>query len=109
MPTLEIRPAQPEDREAVLAFCQQTWDWGDYIEFVWDEWLHDKQGVLYVATFDQQPVGIAHLHMLTQTDAWLEGMRVDPAHRHQGIATALNNAMLAEAMRRGATVARLIT
>ncbi len=26
MPTLEIRPAQPEDREAVLAFCQQTWE-----------------------------------------------------------------------------------
>src|SRR5213082_2789620 len=63
MPALEIRPAQPEDREAVLAFCQHTWEWGDYIAFVWDEWLHDKQGVLFVATFDNQPVGIAHLQM----------------------------------------------
>jgi GNAT superfamily N-acetyltransferase len=109
MPALELRPATPEDREAVLAFCQHTWKWGDYIEYVWDEWLHDKQGVLLVATFDHQPVGIAHLQMLTATEAWLEGLRVDPAHRHHGIATALQQTMLAEAMRRGATVARLMT
>ena len=30
MPDLEVRPARSEDREAVLAFCQQTWEWGDY-------------------------------------------------------------------------------
>ncbi|GAC1387156.1 MAG: hypothetical protein NVS4B7_16630 [Ktedonobacteraceae bacterium] len=109
MSATEIRQARPEDREAVLAFCQQTWDWGDYIEFVWDEWLRDTQGMLFVATLDTQPAGIAHLHMLTEADAWLEGMRVDPTHRQHGLATALNNAMLAEAMRRGATLARLIT
>ena len=44
MTSTEIRPARPEDREAVLAFCMHTWDWGDYIESVWDEWLHDPQG-----------------------------------------------------------------
>lgn len=109
MPTLEIRPAQPEDREAVLAFCQHTWEWGDYIEYIWDEWLHDKQGVLFIATLDNQPVGVAHLTMLTSTEAWLEGLRVDPVHRHHGIATALQQAMLVEAMRRNATVARLMT
>jgi len=34
MASTEIRPARPEDREAVLAFCMHSWDWGDYIESV---------------------------------------------------------------------------
>ncbi len=105
----EIRPARAEDREAVLAFCQHTWEWGDYIEYVWDEWLHDPQGQMLVATVDGKPVGVAHFRMLNASEAWLEGLRIDPAYRQQGLATAINNVMLAEAMRRGATVARLIT
>src|SRR6185312_5981132 len=109
MPQIEIRPARPEDRDAVLAFCTQTWDWGDYIEYVWDEWLQDANGVLYVATIDGQPVSIAHLRMLTPTEAWLEGMRVDPNYRRQGLAAAIHSEMRAEARRRGAKVARLIT
>lgn len=109
MPYTEIRPARSEDREAVLAFCAHTWDWGDYVEYVWDEWLHDPQGQMFVATVDGQPVGVAHFRMLSATEAWLEGMRIDSSYRQQGLATAINNTMLAEAMKRGATVARLIT
>lgn len=109
MPHIEIRPARAEDREAVLAFSAYTWEWGDYIEYVWDDWLHDPQGTLFVATSDGQPVAVAHIRMLNKTEAWLEGMRVDPAFRHQGLATALYNAQLADAMRRGAKIARLIT
>ncbi|HET8851568.1 MAG TPA: GNAT family N-acetyltransferase [Ktedonobacteraceae bacterium] len=105
----EIRLARPEDRDAVLAFCAHTWEWGDYIEYVWDEWLHDPHGQMFVATVDGQPVGVAHFRMLSATEAWLEGMRIDPSYRQQGLATAINNTMLAEAMKRGATVARLIT
>src|SRR5712692_1712753 len=85
MATVEVRPARPEDREAVLAFCRQTWEWGDYIEYVWDEWLHDARGVLFVVTVEGKPAGVANMRMLNETDAWLEGMRVDPAHRQQGL------------------------
>ena len=109
MPKTEIRPARAEDREAVLAFCAHTWEWGDYIEYVWEEWLRDAQGALFVATIDNQPVAVSHLHMLSKTDAWLEGMRVDPAYRQHGLAKALDGAMITEAKRRGATNARLIT
>ncbi len=109
MPHIEIRPARSEDREAVLAFCVETWEWGDYIEHVWDEWLQDPQGKLFVATVDGQPVGVAHIRMLNKTEAWLEGMRVDPAFRRHGIAAALFDMQLAEAIRRGASIARLIT
>jgi ribosomal protein S18 acetylase RimI-like enzyme len=109
MPDVEIRPARPEDREAVLAFCQQTWEWGDYLEYVWDEWLNNPQGKLFVATKDGQPVAVANMRMLKKTEAWFEGMRVDPAFRQHGIASALFDAQLVEAKHRGATTARLIT
>lgn len=109
MPQIDVRPARPEDREEVLEFCTNTWEWGDYIEYVWDEWLHDPQGTLFVATSDGRPVGVAHMRMLNTTEAWFEGLRVDPALRQRGIASALYDAQLKEAIRRGATTARLIT
>jgi len=109
MSQTEVRSAHRDDKEVVLAFCANTWDWGDYIERVWDEWLVDPQGKLFVAVTDGQATGLAHLRMVTPTDAWLEGLRVDPQYRQQGIATALNMAMLEEATRRDATNARLVT
>jgi GNAT superfamily N-acetyltransferase len=109
MSHIDIRLARPEDREAVLAFSTNTWEWGDYIEYVWDEWLHDPQGALFVATNDGRPVGVAHMRMLNTKESWFEGLRVDPAFRQQGIASALYDAQLKEAILRGATTARLIT
>jgi GNAT superfamily N-acetyltransferase len=109
MPDFDIRPARSEDRDAVLAFCIQTWEWGDYIQFVWDEWLNDSQGKLFVATKDGRSVGVANMRMLNKTEAWFEGMRIDPAFRQRGIASALFDAQVEEARRRGATSARLIS
>jgi ribosomal protein S18 acetylase RimI-like enzyme len=109
MPDFDIRPARSEDRDAVLAFCIQTWEWGDYIQFVWDEWLNDPQGKLFVATKDGRSVGVANMRMLNKTEAWFEGMRIDPAFRQRGIASALFDAQVEEARRRGATSARLIS
>ncbi len=104
----EVRPARPEDREPVLAFCKDTWSWGDYIEYQWDDWLHNPDGRLFVATIDGQPVGIVNIRMITTTDAWLQGLRVAPQFRRQGLAEELNNAALLEAMQRGAKYARLL-
>ncbi|HLI06917.1 MAG TPA: GNAT family N-acetyltransferase [Ktedonobacteraceae bacterium] len=109
MARVEIRAARPEDKEDVLAFCVNTWEWGDYIEYVWNEWLQDENGMLVVATVDGKPVGMAHFQMLTPHEAWLEGMRVNAEYRNHGIAKAISDFMLAEAKKRGATVARLIT
>lgn len=108
MSEVVIRQARAEDRAAVLAFCAHTWDWGDYIEYVWDEWLHNPAGALLVALVDGQPVGLLHMQMLSPTEAWQEGMRIDPAFRQRGIATQMGIEAGAEAMRRGATVVRLL-
>lgn len=109
MSPVEIRPARADDRDTVLAFCSNTWEWGDYVAYVWDEWLNDPSGALLVAVVDELPVGIAHMQMLTASDAWLEGLRVDPAYRQRGLGSALNIACMEEAMKRGARYARLLT
>ncbi|HKW21658.1 MAG TPA: GNAT family N-acetyltransferase [Ktedonobacterales bacterium] len=108
--TLEVRPARPEDRDAVLAFCAHTWSDGDYIEYVWDDWLkEDSKGVLLVGLLDGQPVAINHVRMLSDDEAWLEGMRVDPAFRREGFGRIMTSRGLVAARERGASVARLIT
>ncbi|MBO0795596.1 MAG: GNAT family N-acetyltransferase, partial [Ktedonobacteraceae bacterium] len=103
-----VRTARAEDRDAVLAFCANTWESGDYISEVWDEWLAAQNGRLLVATIDDRPVGLMNLRMLSGDEAWLEGVRVDPQFRRQGLARAMYLAALEEAMSRGAVLARLV-
>ena len=58
---MSIRAARATDRSAVLAFCERTWASGDYIPYVWDEWLADEDGELLVAALGERPVGLLHL------------------------------------------------
>ena len=104
-----VRPARPEDRDAVLAFCARTWSDGDYIAEVWDDWLGNQRGVLLVATLAERPVGLVHVRMLSADEGWLEGIRVDPAVRRQGVGRVLTSRGLVAARERGAGVARLFT
>jgi GNAT superfamily N-acetyltransferase len=104
-----IRPARAADREAVLAFCAQTWDWGDYIAEVWDAWLADSEGVLVVGEVDGQVMGVDKLTFLAPGEAFFEGLRIAPAYRGRGYAGRFQRFMLAEAARRGAHVLRFLT
>lgn len=104
-----VRPARAQDKDAVLAFCARTWPDGDYIPDVWDHWQADERGALLVAVVGERPVGIAHVKMLSDDEAWLEGIRVDPRERRQGIGRVLVSRSLVAARERGAAVARLIT
>ena len=65
--------------------------------------------MLVIATVDGKPVGVARFQILTPKEAWFEGMRVNAEYRNHGVAKAINDYMLAEAKKRGATVTRLIT
>ena len=104
-----IRPARATDKAAVLAFCSRTFDWGDYLPEVWDEWLADPQGQLLVATLGEVPVGVAKVTLLTPTEAWLEGLRVDERYRGHGLGWQFQVRCLQVAHELGADVARLAT
>jgi ribosomal protein S18 acetylase RimI-like enzyme len=106
---IEVRHAREDDREAVLAFCAQTWRDGDYIQYVWEDWLNDTTGALLVATIAGKPVGLSHLRMMSPDEAWIEGVRVDPEMRRQGVARVLISRTLVTAHERGAAVARYFT
>lgn len=88
---INIRFAQIEDREAVLAFCQNTWEnQSDYIVKVWDKWFIDTDGKIFVAVINDIPVGVARILLMSNSEAWLEGLRVDSIYRGRGIASTLD-------------------
>ena len=107
--SLAIRPARAADKDAVLAFCAHTFDDGDYLPEVWDEWLADPKGRLLVGALNGVAVGAAKVTMLTPTEAWLEGLRVDERYRHLGLAWQLHVRCLQTARDLGAKAARLVT
>jgi GNAT superfamily N-acetyltransferase len=108
---IAVRRARASDTDAVLAFASRTWDGWDYIPEVLDQWLSADDGVLLVATGqdDDRPIAITRLAILSRDEGWLEGIRVDPAVRGRGVATNLQIAELAWARAHELRVLRYMT
>lgn len=94
---LTIRPARPEDRAAIEAIAAQVWDGHDYLPERFDSWLADPDGLFCVAVLGGQVVGTAKLTRLATDRWWMEGLRVDPAARRQGIARILHHYLVHQA------------
>ena len=103
-----VRGARDEDKEPVLEFTKDTWEWGDYIKDVWDKWLHDENGKLLVAEVDKKPIGILHISFLPDNSAWLEGLRVHKEYRRRGIAKRLNQKAFEIIRKKGINAVRLV-
>ena len=80
-----IRNAKPSDKSKILKFCKNTFSWGDYIKDVWDFWLKEKN--LLVIEKDSQ-IGICHA-VFFKKQGWIEGIRINPIFRRQGLASKL--------------------
>jgi ribosomal protein S18 acetylase RimI-like enzyme len=106
---ISVRKARVSDRKAVFKFCEKTWSWEDYIPKVWDKWLKEKHGRVFVATINGVPVGISHLSIDKPHEVWLSGARTDPKFRRMGVATAITKKCLEYAKKKGTKVARLVT
>lgn len=91
---LVLEMVTPEDKEEILSFTSNTWEWGDYIPEVFDEWLDPKNGDFIKAVLDGKIVGISHIGYLSDWEAWLEGLRVHPDYRGIGIGTFILDASL---------------
>ncbi len=105
-----MRRGRASDRDAVAALSARAWPYGeDYVPVVWDEWERDANGLLLVLERDGVLVAVSKVTFLAPHEAWLEGLRVDPAHRRRGLAGWILRVSLAGAGERGATVARFGT
>jgi GNAT superfamily N-acetyltransferase len=107
---LVVRRARAEDEAAVMAFASTTWDGWDYMPMAWPRWLDDPGGVLLVGTRpDGTPVAVVRVALPAPGEAWLEGIRVDPAVRGLDVATDLQAAELHWAAAAGARIVRYAT
>ncbi|MGH2408134.1 MAG: GNAT family N-acetyltransferase [Candidatus Limnocylindrales bacterium] len=108
---IAVRRARPDDRDVVLGFATNTWDGWDYIPQAWPHWIGADDAVLLVATAqdDDRPIALTRVALLSDTEGWLEGIRVDPAVRGHGVATRLQVAELTWARAHGLHVLRYAT
>jgi GNAT superfamily N-acetyltransferase len=104
---IDLRPATHDDDEAVAAFTRDTWEEvADYIPDIYHDWIEGEDRQTLVADAGEAIAGIAQAVLLSPAEAWLQGMRVNPAFRGQGVASALTRALFAWSREQGATVAR---
>ncbi len=73
------RPFLPQDKPYLLDIARRTWNGNDYIPFVLDGWIADSTGWIFCAIMNDQTVGMIRLSRLSDTQWWMEGLRVDPA------------------------------
>jgi GNAT superfamily N-acetyltransferase len=111
--SIELRQVRPEDKEAVVAFTEETWaDRGgsDYIPRIFDEWIAgdgDDQRTFVLDVDDGADVaGICQGVMLGDDEAWAQGMRVNPEFRGHGVSLDLTHGVFEWAAGAGATVCR---
>lgn len=105
---MELREARLADHEAVAAFTTGTWpgrEGNDYIPDIYPDWIEGENHTL-VADAGSEIAGVAQCTMLSDTEAWCQGMRVNPGYRGEGVARQLTHALFDWARDRGALVAR---
>ncbi|RKD93476.1 GNAT family N-acetyltransferase [Halopiger aswanensis] len=110
---MNIRRATHDDYEAVVDFTGDIWTdrGGDYIPRIYHDWLEDEPGQgkkTFLAEIDGEAAGIVQAVMLSEDEAWFQGMRVAAEHRREGVSTRLNEACFEWAREHGATVARVM-
>lgn len=112
---ITIREARLDDHDDVAAFTRNTWperEGGDYLADVYPDWFEGEGKRTLVAEADEGPedagtvVGLAQCVLLSDHEAWGQGLRVHPDYRGQGISQRLTEELFEWARREGATVVR---
>ena len=95
---MNIRRARSSDKNKVLDFCMDTFEWGDYIDKAWDNWICEPSSMLFVCEIKLSSfisksdlVGVIHILQCSNNSLWIEGLRVNKLYRNNGFATALLN------------------
>jgi hypothetical protein len=120
---LVVRRARPSDSDAILSFATSTWHGWDYIPNALPVWLEASDGAFLVGTVGEpggmdaegaalevgRVIAVTRVAVVSPTEAWLEGIRVDPRVRGMGVAADLQIAELHWVEAQQATVVRYAT
>jgi len=107
---IQLREATHDDYDAVVAFTEDTWadreDSSDYIPRVYHDWIGGEDRYTVVADAGDEIAGISQSVMLSEWEAWGQGMRVNPDYWGQGVASHMTNELFDWAREQGATTLR---
>lgn len=109
MSDFALRPARPDDEQAIRALSSHIWEGEDYVPDVFSEWLDDARGRFTVACEGDTLLGFAKLTRIASGEWWLEGLRVHPDHRGRGVARQLHRHMVEAAEEVGKGTLRFAT
>jgi len=83
-----FRELTSEDIPAIKDISKDIWDGEDYIPYVIDEWLQDKNCMNYGTFSDKKKtelIGFGRVKLYNKDIAWLEGGRIKVSYQGQGI------------------------
>lgn len=93
----------------MLDITRNVWNGTDYLPSVWHAWLSGSNSHLMAAEVDGRLVGLQHVDIQPEGDAWLEGVRVAEDVQGRGVGAQLLCEGLEWARRMGCPCARLAT
>ena len=103
---VEIRPARQDDHDAVAAFTRDTWEGGDYIPDAYPDWIEGDGKRTLVADAGDAIAGLGQVVLLSEHEAWGQGLRVNPEFRGYGVSREITYSLFDWAREQGAAVAR---
>ncbi len=87
-----IRPLRDADKEDILEIAKHTWDGHDYLPYFFDSWIKDRNSHTAAIEKDGHVVALANLRVIEDgRTGWMEGLRVHPDYRGQGLASVLTH------------------
>ncbi|HYF83521.1 MAG TPA: GNAT family N-acetyltransferase [Clostridia bacterium] len=102
-----FRKVTQSDKERVLEISSKIWEGNDFIKYVFDDWVKETEGEFTLGEKDGVVVGFAKYTKHNDTEAWLEGIRVDEKYAHQGFGKAVTQYYLSRAKAEGVEIVRL--
>jgi len=103
-----IRDATAADSAAVLKLCAQL-DPNDYMLQAWNLWMGSPGDLQLVAEWRGHFAGCVRAGIIGGSEAFLQGLRVDPERQRLGIGRELMTALDERLRRRGVAAQRAVT